>query len=318
MSPSLALMNEIIKDRTMGVGSHLTIQIEPTTPRDKLSQRTPFGVSCVNGTLPLNVRPKHKTRPERPIIDVTFLDNDVEYDEEDYLIIDAVAGEEQENAAPSGFLTPRVSKLRKKRFHLDTPLSRRSSSVNTASPRSSNLLTPRSAFGSTHSRSHSLSPGPSSLLTPTSGPRASWFNNVFKFAKPSAYTLRSTHATQTTRNECRRLLMSMDVRVSIVDTDASNGSGLETLKCKLDNVKGVKPLKFRVDIRRSTTSQDDGDLFLVMVHEKGPMDMFRNVFRCLKDEWTLDVLGSKTPDQVAVGGSPGPGFGAPFRPFSRL
>ncbi|KAF5351566.1 hypothetical protein D9758_007229 [Tetrapyrgos nigripes] len=323
MSPSLMLMNEIIKDRTMN-GQSFSAQVETMATPDKLSQRAPFGIvngggHCSDsdqnlthrGTLPLNVRSKAQSRTPRPVIDITFLDDDEEAEE--YLIVDAILGEE-ENAAPFGFLTPRVSKLRKKRF-LDTPSSVQTRvSVNTtgSSTRSSNLLTPRSAFST---RSNAYAP-PNPLLTPTSGPRAAWFSNVFKFAKPSAYTLRSTHAIQTTRNECRRLLMAMDVRVSIVEDVENNGSGsgLGALKCKLDcnthNIGNgrtpvtVKLLKFRVDIRRSTARQDDGDLFLVMVHEKGPMEGFKGVYRCLKEEWTLDVIGSKTPDQVAVSRSP--------------
>ncbi|KAK7466416.1 serine/threonine-protein kinase gin4 [Stygiomarasmius scandens] len=273
VSPSLALMQEIMGGGDVGI-KLLSTARTTASPTSERAQKTPFGHSSanVNSIRPLNVRCKY--RPRRPTIDTTFLGK--ENEEDDFLVVDAVPRSADGSRRPS--------KLRRKH------------DSHSASP-ASTLLSPRSAR--------------SSLLTPTSGPRASWFANVFKFAKPSAHTLRSTHAVQTTRNECRRLLMAMNVRVSVED-----GEGLGMLRCRLEDARDstgkTKSLKFRVDIQRSTTSQYDGDLFLILVHEKGPMETFKSIYRGLKADWTLDVLGSKTPDQVAINGS----LGGRFRSYN--
>ncbi|KAK7012265.1 CAMK/CAMKL/GIN4 protein kinase [Favolaschia claudopus] len=143
---------------------------------------------------------------------------------------------------------------------------------------------------------------PSPLLaSPTcSSPKRAWFENVFSF-KPITYTLPSTRDFYTTRNECRRLLMAMDVRVVLEDSD-----GLGILKCRLDESRDttglmsvIKAAKFRVEVQRSP---DDEAASLLLTHEKGSMDSFKEVYKRLRRDWVLDDPGA--PLHHAIVASP--------------
>ncbi|KAG7444326.1 Pkinase-domain-containing protein [Guyanagaster necrorhizus] len=129
-----------------------------------------------------------------------------------------------------------------------------------------------------------------------SSPGTKWLANVFKFRR-SAFTLQSTHGLQTTQNECRRLLMAMDVRVVLVDSEH-----LSVLKCRVDEMKDpsgvkgmLKPVKFRVEV----DAEVGAALTLIMVQEKGSTESFKEIYRRLRRDWVFDVVGSRTPDQVA-------------------
>jgi hypothetical protein len=145
----------------------------------------------------------------------------------------------------------------------------------------------------------------SAVFSPPSSPypfsfpsKRTWFNNVFKF-KPTTYTLLSTYDVHTTRNECRRLLMGMDVRVMLEGFE-----GLGVLKCQLDDVKDpsgvmgvLKAVQFRVEAHPFVGREgcEAYETSLLLVQEKGATESFREVFRRLRREWELDIIGAGTP-----------------------
>jgi hypothetical protein len=127
------------------------------------------------------------------------------------------------------------------------------------------------------------SPSPSSPVS--SSPKRSWFGNVFSF-KPVTYTLFSKHDVRTTRNECRRLLMGMEVHVVLEDSE-----GLGVLKCYLDEARdpnrlmaAMKAVRFRVEVQRFI----DGEIFMLLVHEKGALDSFKEVHKRLRRDWDME------------------------------
>jgi serine/threonine-protein kinase HSL1 (negative regulator of Swe1 kinase) len=92
---------------------------------------------------------------------------------------------------------------------------------------------------------------------PTSSPKSwnapkRWLDNVFKF-KAATHILLSLHDINTTRSECRRLLMELDLLVSIEDSEK-----LGVLKCRsldlqgANHTQGMKSLKFRVEMQWPT------------------------------------------------------------------
>ncbi|KAG9309519.1 Pkinase-domain-containing protein [Chiua virens] len=91
-----------------------------------------------------------------------------------------------------------------------------------------------------------------SSFTLPSTPRRRWLGNVFKF-KPASYQLLSVHDAFTSREECRRLLVGIGVRV--IHT-LSEGSGV--LKCRFDETRDpemMKAVRFRAEIRDVTAQQ---------------------------------------------------------------
>ncbi|KAJ7816621.1 Pkinase-domain-containing protein [Mycena leptocephala] len=141
-------------------------------------------------------------------------------------------------------------------------------------------------------------PSPS-LSSPLSlSPKRTWLENVFSF-KPITYTLSSTRDVYTTRNECRRLLMRMDVRVVLEDSE-----GLGVLKCRLDESRDphglmsvVKAAKFRVEVQ----SLEDA-VTLLLVPEKGSVDSFKEVYKRLRRDWDMD--DPDAPLHYAISPSP--------------
>jgi serine/threonine protein kinase len=172
-----------------------------------------------------------------------------------------------------------------------------------------------------HPRSH-----PPSGRGRSSSPKRTWLDTIFR-AKPSystKHTLYSTWDIITTRNECRRLLMNMDIQVqvswelheSFTDGDERSSAAV-TLKCKMDDmadstgILGVMKLtKFRVEMQvvpagycaasvsssfeddETSSEEDEEHVVVTLVHEKGSGESFREIVRRLKKEWTLEDGGS--------------------------
>lgn len=130
----------------------------------------------------------------------------------------------------------------------------------------------------------------------SSSPKKKWLAHVFRF-KSSRFTLLSTHDVQTSQNECRRLLMASDVRVAI-----EHDGDLRVLRCKREETKDttgllgdMKAAKFRVEVQ--VVAQDG--VSVTLLYEKGSLDTFKEICKRLRRDWVLDVVGSRTPQQVA-------------------
>ncbi|KAJ3515531.1 hypothetical protein NLJ89_g1704 [Agrocybe chaxingu] len=136
-------------------------------------------------------------------------------------------------------------------------------------------------------------------------PKRSWLDNVFKF-KPATYNLLSRYDVHTTRSECRRLLVEMDMLVSLEDSEK-----LGVLKCRSHDVKdpnnaygqAAKSVKFRVEMQWPTPQLcHDGFLVsLLLVQEKGSLDTFKGVYDQLVRKWTL---GDQTTSSGMISGTP--------------
>ncbi|KAF8909385.1 kinase-like domain-containing protein, partial [Gymnopilus junonius] len=152
-----------------------------------------------------------------------------------------------------------------------------------------------------------------SFPSPIGSPRRSWLDNVFKF-KPATYTLLSRQNVHTTRVECRRLLMQMDMIVSLEESEK-----IGLLRCRSKDVKdsgnmmlGLKSVKFRVEMRWPTPElcQEGYLVSLLLVHEKGPLNAFKAIYHKFVSMWTLGhparstSVSSGTPSSLnAVGGN---------------
>ncbi|KAI0251441.1 kinase-like domain-containing protein [Lactifluus subvellereus] len=129
-------------------------------------------------------------------------------------------------------------------------------------------------------------PPQASPLTPT------WFGNLFKL-KPVSASLLSVHDPHTSREECKRILHDLGVRMVLIHAD-----GLGILKCRLDEVAdpagvmGVtKAVRFRVEVHAASEAQEAAGYHTVLqlVQEKGAASSFRLVFGRLRREWDLDA-----------------------------
>jgi serine/threonine-protein kinase HSL1 (negative regulator of Swe1 kinase) len=129
-------------------------------------------------------------------------------------------------------------------------------------------------------------PPPASPLTPT------WFGNLFKL-KPVCFSLLSVHDPYTSREECKRILHGLGVRVVLIHADE-----LGILKCRLDDiadpaaVTGVaKAVRFRVEVHAASEAQETAghQTVLQLVQEKGAASSFRLVYGRLRREWDLDA-----------------------------
>jgi len=127
----------------------------------------------------------------------------------------------------------------------------------------------------------------------SSSPKRTWFGNVFNL-RPATFSLISAHDVQTTRSECRRLLVLMKVRIVSEDPH-----GLGVFRCKVDEVKepsGVmnmsKAVKFRVVFQQPQICGEGDEEVLLMsltlIHEKGSVETFREICRRLEQDWTLE------------------------------
>ncbi|PPQ96589.1 hypothetical protein CVT26_006326 [Gymnopilus dilepis] len=128
--------------------------------------------------------------------------------------------------------------------------------------------------------------------SPVGSPRRSWLDNVFRF-KPTTYTLLSRYDVYTTRIECRRLLMQMDMIVSL---EESGKMGL--LRCRSQDIKNsgnnLKSVKFRVEMHWPTSElcQEGYLVSLLLIQEKGATDAFKAFYRQLASIWTLGSVSS--------------------------
>ena len=129
-------------------------------------------------------------------------------------------------------------------------------------------------------------PPPASPLTPT------WFGNLFKL-KPVYFSLHSVHDPHTSREECKRILHGLGVRVVLIHADE-----LGILKCRLDDttdpaaVTGVaKAVRFRVEVHAANEAQEVAgyQTMLLLVQEKGAASSFRLMYGRLRREWDLDA-----------------------------
>lgn len=115
--------------------------------------------------------------------------------------------------------------------------------------------------------------------------------------KPATFLLFSVHDAFTTQKECRRLLEKMGVQVSV-----PHSADLGLLKCRLDELRDpagamgvVKPVRFRVEIRKTSDTQglpvgvDGHSLVLSFVQEKGAASSFKAIFARLKRDWELNL-----------------------------
>ncbi|KAJ3811374.1 Pkinase-domain-containing protein [Lentinula aff. lateritia] len=278
ISPNLALMQEIFEDRTMSGESESSPVPTPFVPMNLnlgLTQLNHINkepcaasppISIRFPTRPLSLKRKETVqRPKRPTIKTVDLMKKSSSRKGGL----HSAGKRVQIVDP-GIPPDKPSKLKKKR--------------SLRGPHSSPAPSSTSSFLS------SSSP----FLSPMSTGSA-WFTNVFKFSRPEVFTLHSTHSVHVTRNECRRLLMAMDVRVMLEDAE-----GLGILKCKLDEVRDsngvmsvLKAVKFKIDVK-----QTEEELFLILIHEKGSTDSFREVCKRLRRQWVLDAVESRIPDQL--------------------
>lgn len=114
--------------------------------------------------------------------------------------------------------------------------------------------------------------------------------DVFKL-KTATYILLSLHDVNTTRSECRRLLMELSLLVSIDDSEK-----LGVLKCRsldfkgADHTQGMKSLKFRVEMQWPTARLcHEGYLVsLQFIQEKGSLEAFKGIFQQISRNWSLD------------------------------
>ncbi|KAF8556413.1 Pkinase-domain-containing protein [Imleria badia] len=130
-----------------------------------------------------------------------------------------------------------------------------------------------------------------SSFTLPSTPRRRWLGNVFKF-KPASYQLLSVHDVFTSREECRRLLVGIGVKVVLT---LSEGSGV--LKCRFDETRDPAPLKavrFRVEVRETTVQQARAgfQVALQLIQERGASSSFQILCQRLRSVWELDVVRS--------------------------
>ena len=174
------------------------------------------------------------------------------------------------------------------------PASKRSSKRQKAIPRAISPM----PFCGTYS-SFSL-PSPPELGSP---PKRSWIDNVFNF-KAATFTLLSRCDIHTTRNECRRLLVEMNLLVSLEESEK-----LGILKCRFNDVRdpsaavtGSKYVKFRVELQWPTPRlfRDGYVVSLLLVHEKGPYEAFKQIYQQLARSWNLDFVDKGTSSTISI------------------
>ncbi|TCD67958.1 hypothetical protein EIP91_011759 [Steccherinum ochraceum] len=182
--------------------------------------------------------------------------------------------------------------------------------------RGARLKKKRSAAMASPTSSSAFSEGSSggSSVIFSSIPKRTWLGQLFRF-KPASYQLVSTQDAAYTRQECREILESMGLAVTLTQAE-----GMGILKCKLEDARDpsgllapIKAVKFRVEVYRPTTVQAIGGYkaTLNLVLEKGAASTFKLVFNRLRREWALDappgtqsveMAGEPSPD-------PDPGYG---------
>ncbi|KAG1785573.1 Pkinase-domain-containing protein [Suillus plorans] len=131
-----------------------------------------------------------------------------------------------------------------------------------------------------------------SSFTLPATPRRRWLDSVFKF-KPVTYQLLSTHDGFTSREECRRMLVNMGVRVVLTHAEHSG-----VLKCRTDDTKdlsgflpALKSVRFRVEVQRPTPVQITAgyQVVLHLIQERGALSSFQVIYQRLRRNWELDI-----------------------------
>jgi serine/threonine-protein kinase HSL1 (negative regulator of Swe1 kinase) len=245
------------------------IESETSTPLASPFSRRPLEI----GTRPLSIRRKP---PQALVARAGDKENK---GDDDYLIIDRTGNVVKRPSLKRG--KGRRAGLGNQRILIIEPEKRRSKL------KKRHVLGPASPAVSEASSLFSLS-SPSPFFS--ASPGRNWLGNVFKL-KPTTYSLVSAHDVQRTRNECRRLLMSMNVRVVLEGSE-----GLGVLRCRLEQTKDpsgvmsvLKAVKFRVELRR-LVGDDKHMISLILIHERGSSETFSEIFRRLEREWRLDVV----------------------------
>jgi serine/threonine-protein kinase HSL1 (negative regulator of Swe1 kinase) len=174
----------------------------------------------------------------------------------------------------------------------DTSARRRPLRVQIVEPSPRKLQRKKSMETSTPTMEVSPAWSDSSFTLPST-PRRRWLGNVFKF-KPASYHLLSVHDAFTSREECRRLLVGIGVKVVLT---LSEGSGV--LKCRFDETKDpavIKAVRFRVEVREATVQQARAgfQVALQLIQERGASSSFQIVSQRLRSVWELDFVRSPT------------------------
>ena len=256
--------------------------MEPLATRP--SPRYPFSVGDLNQTRPLSVRRK----PRRPAIDINSGEKENTAGGE-HLVVDETRNAMRRFSLKKG--KNRKAELGNKRVHIVEPKEKGPSKLR----KNTGMTSP--GFSDAGSSFLLVSPSPTSPLS--SSPKRRWLDHVFKF-KPTLFSLLSARDIQTTRNECRRLLMNMNVRVMLDEPEK-----LGILRCRLEEVKDpsgllsmLKAVKFRVEFQQL---RDDSMpmVSLAVIHEKGSIETFKEVYKRLERDWSLDVVG--IPPREVVG-----------------
>ena len=253
------------------------------------SKKHKFPLGALNETRPLSVRRK----PQRPTIDTSSGEKE-NIAGKDYTIIDGTRN-----------IMKRLSLKRDKcqrvefgdrRVQIVEPTGKEQSKL-----RKKNVRLASPNFSDTSS-SFTL-PSLSAVIPLSSSPKRRWLGHVFKL-KPTSFSLLSTHDIKTTRNECRRLLMGMNVRVILEGLE-----GLSVLRCRLEEVKDpsevmgvLKAVKFRVELHQLLGHRDDdiSMVSLTLIHEKGSIETFQEIYKRLERVWSLDVGGCLAPREITV------------------
>ena len=114
---------------------------------------------------------------------------------------------------------------------------------------------------------------------------------MFRSRAPNL-TLYSRYGVQETRNECRRLLMELDLLVAVEENER-----MGVLKCRSMEVQDPfrvhnvpKALRFRVEGQRAPyhLSQEGITMTLTFFHEKGSADAIEDIYHSVESKWTMD------------------------------
>ncbi|KAJ6621386.1 kinase-like domain-containing protein [Mycena sp. CBHHK59/15] len=289
-SPNLDLLKEVFGDVP---STRVYAATPPPTPTTMYLNGSRDKSDSSIGTRPLSVR--RKVRPQRPTVDKSTRNKENVADD-DYLVIDGANG--SNNIVKKSSL--KSSNGRKgpgdKKVQIVEP-----TQIGRSKLKKRKVSPAAPAFSDTGSSFTLPSPSPSSPLS--SSPKRTWLGNVFSF-KPATYTLSSRRDVHTTRNECRRLLMGVEVRVVLEDS-----GGLGVLKCRLDECRdpnglmsGVKAVRFRVEVQWLVKATNDPTVSLLLVHEKGSVESFKEVYKRLRREWVMDDIDA--PLHYSISPSP--------------
>ena len=227
------------------------------------------------------MRPLTLRRPKKPIIEILTTQAEKENKGENgFLVADKVKKKsslkkhkERPSESSAGrkvkIVEPDVTKLLRKK---------KSSGINPVSPALASLP----GVGSGISSPGSTLPSPSSL------PKRTWFDSVFRI-KPATHRIFSSHDAQTARSECRRMLMGLGAHVMLTQAE-----GLGVLKCRMDEVQDpagtmtvTKGVKFRVEMHDvDEVKEAEGyAVGMLFVLEKGAGSTFKMIFEKMSREW---------------------------------